>query len=741
MKKIITIIIVIVLSLVVFKKEIIVKADDSELVTVSMKSMNTNYSSISSPFSYNDFCTLSVLSSGGEHKTFGKNKAYSNFVEIGIELNIDSSRNILGTRERIVDDSIKKLPSSFCGKEYKLPTRIGYGVILVGKKYEASSMKFDSPIYIGRDGNGVNSLSFTDDADYHVFIIFKSTGTKTCYNVIEYVIPIRTYSYVRDIETNLDVKESGCFYGPIKIDCLGRNCEIYVNGTKYGNYKELTAPAEYHISIYGNDYLCESYTFTIFDQESDNLYVMIENIRGVLDDSNSDYIVYEAEHSFSIKWLSKSIVHAVYSYNYGELSEFENEHEFIDKGLYYINVENSFTKSSYQYLVYLVDDDNPSYNYKKLVDSQDHSMIPVWFEVYDIVSESNLCFSTYQMALQAALSLETEKVEYNGYEYIYENKKYNSAYEYMVELEKKAKENIEIKYLDLDDKKELYFQNKLIEDDLFLHPDFTFASLSDYESSEINLVGESININIDYNTPISTYNLPSGNYRIIEKDKFGNSSVYNIIYDYDNPSIEITYDDSNTGSISENINCRYFTFSNISDELDKYVIVKINNEFLLSTDYLGYYFTEPGVYNIKAYDRSGNYIKGSITIANKLAHLVNVDGSVVVEVNNGVKINKVVCNNEEIEFKIPRFSAKENDQYFSVYVQDDLGNIDLLEFGIKGTKNEINIDLLNDITETNNTYNYNKIYILLISIGLGLIPIVIGTVILIVGAKKDEHNS
>ena len=685
---------------------------DDQLYTSTLytyhKDSNYNGLPLSNRFSASNLGVLNVDDSGGTHIDGNGNEVYSNYVQVSIAFNISDSLKVYDSDYRVIKSLEKYVDKKWINDigMYRFPNAVGKGAVLISRANASGEREVENPFYL--DGNShINAIRFTEDGDYYIdvfFLLFNEKTLDTIKCVLEFKLSIRTKVYIKDVATGYDVRNSYAYYEPVRIDSMNRSNVYYkVNGHNAGPETILSNYGKYEIEVYGNGFLAERFSYEIFslnDDMAQPLRVYFDNIRKELrdyatDSNGNEYAVYEAESFFTVKWYSKfseNDIVATYTYAQENEKTFSNGHTFEEIGLYLIKIEIKSIQRTYQYFVYIAANDYPEVNYNKLSANRFNNFMTKWYEIYDEVADDYLCFSMneYSRAINAALSLENDTVIDKGYEFIYRDEVYSSKSELTPILIDNAEKRIKIKYFDYEENIEKIFSPQMFEEIIYLNSEFMFVTGHKSDVYSVELINENDEVfKISFFKKLSDYNLPEGVYKVSEKDFYGNETVYNAYIDKSSPKVSISINDEESIEVENNqiINCRYFKIVDLLDDFDDWAVVRINQEYFLDDELDQAIFTDPGQYNISAYDRNNNITKFTVNISNdKLYTLIQNDDLYTVNLKPGVLVSDVFLNGELVEIKELTFNQTNKKQNYVIYLVDETGKKDCVKLDISANE-------------------------------------------------------
>ena len=707
-------------------------------ITSFNSSSKYNGKQISSNISISDVVTLEIKSSGGNHIDGSGKLVYSNFVEATFNFNISSNHKLIGTDTTIIKDTNTNIDKSWVSKDNDIELDSHhFGLMLVSKENGYGHHDVEQPVYLDNVSGSSATLYFTEDANYYVrfFLKTKTNGEGKQKTVIEFMIPIRTSIYLKDITGIYDVKDNGYYYNSVMIDTAKRkNVSVKVNGVNYNNGDILRNFGNYEFVVESNGFISEKFKFEIYNNLN-RICPNFSNLRRKIGDK-----IYEAESYFSVSYQKIEGLKATFSKDYGVETSFEPNQKFTEPGYYELKFEHKESNYIVKYMILLVHSDNPEYNYNILNQNRFNNFKTKWIEVYDSTNESYYCFdlSEYSLAMACALSIERDKIIDNGYNFEYYGKVYNRISDLTNELNEKAKNLLIIKYYDNNEPKQVKrFSNILFDGTIYLNPDFMFQSVHLSESYKVQLISEDNTvIYVDFNTPISTYNLSSGKYTVVEADAYDNKTEYDVIIDNDKPVLVLETDKGTVNCEDNKVyNCRYFSVNKLIDSLDDYALVKVNDNYYLKNEITEAIFTNQGSYSILTYDRNNNSLDFSINITNDKLYDISEDENMYhIILKDNVNIDKVYINGvKQTDFENLIIEKKNEDIVYLIYL-DNNGEKDLIKIELNKQilqENEINNEVQN-INEQKPNVNWLLITISSISI----ISVIVG-IVLITNRKEN----
>lgn len=513
------------------------------------------------------------------------------------------------------------------------------------------------------------------ECDIRILLVYKvidKYGTSSEDFRINYLLKIRNGTkdevYPVSIEYDKngkmqDIKKGGTVYSGFWLDFTGNQfytVEVYRNGDFEGIYDYITIRVR---SRFTDEGFYKIITKNAFGEE-DEFFIIVDRYIPAGKFKNLDLDGHNTFTNFTAFMLdeplggfdNRSPVTMKIRKGDGEYVNYSSGEIIREVGCYSIWLENDlFTNIIYDFEI--VNTILPDYNYKRLV-SFEESLMPARY--YGVSSSDNeittFCFANYNKALEKAMELEQGYVkdsEFGEIEYEYRGKGYSSD-ELELEILKYAKQNVKLRYTDIDINEKLIFDREMFNSNEIPYlNDFTFTSLSPIlsdtiyylrlenfviepdESNALNLAKSSKNI-LKYDIPVNKQLTLSGTYLIFDINIYGqiyafkayfvNENNAKIKIDYSVNQVEwraeITADKADKNELSEKA-VNYFRIGDIDDKFDVYTIVRVT--FGDCVDYYTAYDLETGVkkyydiagvYQIVCYDRNFNSFKFEITVKN-----------------------------------------------------------------------------------------------------------------------------
>lgn len=604
------------------------------------------------------FATLEVLSSGGTHTDGDGNLVFSNFVAFSVFFNFDkSSKYIAGTDVKVSDD---KLDWNDMNEEndykYSDPAStekpISYGVI-AATRTDAYGNAFKYTPVFSTGNTSFEQQFFNEDGDYTIYVFFETCKNGKYQNhILSWSFKVRTAIYLRDVKTDLHIKNSGLSGGNVIIDAASRQgveVELYKYDTLSKTYKKdnlpddmiLTDSGSYKFIVKNNGFVCEVFYFVVDKEDIDNK-VFFSNLRRKLGNNS-----YEAEGYFSFEWdenITNPIQTATYRFCDGtgkDLIDYKEEKfsEAVDYtsktvldqvGTYLISVYDG--KQWGTFYINVVPMDKPSTNYDKLSSERFNTFKTKWWQVYDESSGRYLCFdydTEFNRAYNAAMTIANNSVIDGTGRYFFKGAWYNDRIELTAAMNEYVfAHNLSVFYYDPADytnsvESERTFSLQAFDNTIYLNDEFQFVAEHPSEVISVILTDADGNeYDIEFSTPISEQGqeLKDGEYTVKETDKYGNERIYTAYRDKSAPEIVFTTDNGEITALNgESYNASYFSISSLLDKYDEYAVIKIASasgvQYFYKTEYSGIVFENVGVYTVSAYDRNGNSIEFTITIS------------------------------------------------------------------------------------------------------------------------------
>ena len=656
-----------------------------------------------------DLVEISIDSHGGimedEHGTL----CFGNYANVSLKLKANEDMRIPGKNTEILYDNSSLIAGRYIGMgtNQKLKALIGYGVILQSKHSANGNSRFFEEVYLRNNDDKLNAVRITEDADYKfTILLFILEGTVKKEVEIEFIIPIRTNIFVTDEFGDYHVKDAGAYYKAIKLDALNRpGVSIFVDGQQVPDGTVLFKYKKYKIEVYANGYKCETFEFILFNAISDSAHVYLANSRKQIDS-----ISYECEGYFKVDWYCEYNCSMKYWKNGDPKTEYSytKDTKIDEPGVYVFTLTiPALNNTNMTFLVSLVKNDEPVVNYNTLYTNRFNNFKTKWYEVYDDVSNHYYCFSMneYNYAYESAMSVEYKKVDDYGHYFVYKEKQYTNKTLLSNDMAKAAEQNLKVVYYDpTSEQVEKYFSDLNFDGTVYLNHDFEFVRTIPSESNEVTMISENgESIKIDFFTPLSSYNLNEGKYKIIEKDLYGNTTEYEGIIDKSSPEINLKLNDVSINvKDKEMYSCRYFTLIDLFDKYDDYAVISVEyeNNGNITKNY--YYqeeanneiFSLVGKYSISLYDRNNNIINFMVEIPeNKQYYLKKDNGNIMINlINENIIVTSIQVNGEFIEFNEQNsytFAQDSVDKEYIIYTKNQsTGEVDVASFTIFGLQNE-----------------------------------------------------
>ncbi len=696
------------------------------IVSDVVKSSLTAYGNISNyngiklktDLSPEDIIEFTVTDHGGITKDGYGNLVFSNYANISISLKTeDSSMEIPEMGAYIISERDYSYDGKYVGrpKKQELKTKIGYGAIITSCEASSGSREIFEEMFFRRYDDRVDELRITKDGDYHIVILMtvKENGIRKKI-AIEYIVPIRTKLYITDEYGEYHVKDAGAYFEAVRLDTLGRpNAKILVDGVTVEDGYILDKKGKHVIDVYGNGFLCERVNFEIFSPEDEHAYIYLSNSRKQL-----DAISYECENHFKVTWST--------SYNSATMTYWKNNDP--NTAYYYTKGEEITTPGTYiftlnipelmnekkSFLVCLVENDEPILNYNTLHKNRFNNFKTKWYEIYDDVNEFYYCFGMdeYINAYDAAITIEKSKVTDFGYYFQYNDTKYTDKVSLTKAMNEKALANIKEVYYDPDAEKiEKYFSDRAFDGTVYLNPDFQFVRTSPAETDSVTLISsDGTHTAVSFFTPISAYKLKAGVYTVIEKDRYGNQTSYTCNVDTTVPTATLNINGSTSNSEvydKMTYTARFFQFAKITDSLDPFAVIAVNhvyngkesNSYYYLNEYDDAIFSDPGIYNIRIYDRNNNTVKFIVNIPNNKQYTISQSKNETVFslAGSNISISSVLVNGVAVNDYSGMTSFKilpgEEDAVYTIFtVNNSSGERDCARFIVEQLPKEGNMD-------------------------------------------------
>ena len=638
--------------------------DDVIKPTIKAYSSLSNYTGmeIKTTLKPEDIVDVKVNDHGGVSVDGQGRVVFSNYASLSISLKTeDLSMEIPGTNAKVVSERSYSYAGKHVGrsKKQELKTMIGYGVILTSRADSSGGREISEEFYIRHYGDSLNELRLTRDGDYHiVFLMTVKEGNVRKKIVIEYVIPIRTSTYITDEAGEYHVKNEGAYYGAVRLDAMERpDVRITVNGQIVPDGYMLDGVGVYNIKVYGNGFLCENFDFEIFSKDDEHAYIYLSNARAQL-----DAISYECENYFAVRWSSNREAYMTYwkDTDSETVYDYSSGDKITEAGTYVFTLHiPALANEEKTFLVNLVEDDDPVVNYNTLHAKRFNNFKTKWYEVYDEAADLYYCFAMneYVKAYDAAMTLERAKVVDYGLYYTYNYVKYTDKAELTQEINKNATANIKQTYYDPSTEKiEKYFSDLNFDGTVYLNPDFRFVRTSVAETNKVTLISsEGEKTDVAFFTPISTYQLKSGVYTVVEEDKYGNKTEYTCVVDKIAPTAALLVDGKEAGVHDKMAYTgRYFELRALLDDLDAYAVAAVTYEHQDINETTYYYrdecegvvFFKPGVYTVRLYDRNNNMTRLVFNIVEERQYDLSMtdEGAILKLVGDGVVATSITAN-------------------------------------------------------------------------------------------------
>jgi len=545
---------------------------------------------------------------------------------------------------------------------------------------------------------------------------------------------------------------------------------------------EITESGTYLITVQNDTFITEKFQVVI---DADAVVGIFSNLRKITSLTEA-----EAEAWVSLTWEEDppAQIACTVSFNGGNEVSYTKGYVLDNPGVY------NFTISKYsnlgalmfttKYTITVVPADYPTHNHDILLNPyRFNNFISKWYQVYDFNNDRIICLADAEEAYEAAMSLEFDRVTVKtltnasmftehdklapgevvteGEYYVYYNEYEGQVLIYFSEvsvtkaMDKNAKNNSKLAYYDITKPNiEMEFEKVLFTNDNYINSDFVFASLHpaiiekmEYFHVESMTGGT---VYYEFNTyngvgyiRASDYFTKHGTYNIIETDNLGNSVSYSVVNDLKAPEVFISIDD---GDITQAIDGQTYdvsqiTFNSFFDDLDSQAVIKIGDQYFWQSELNDYVLTAAGIYEIVAYDRSGNILRFTVIIdgtmeasierANEESNLVKVYINPFITsydiIINGADANKKLIFDVESNTYYLLFEGGNIDTDIQIVLYNKLDETDIqsLNFSIKAVSTSIggnggdttgpNIpDLISPVDEPNNLLLY-------LSIGGGVI--------------------
>ena len=597
---------------------------------------------IASHMDVGEFADLIILDDGGSHIDGNGNKVFSNYVLFNINLNFNSSTKKIGNTDAKVSwDKCDWNDTAFAAQG-DTEQYIAYGAIsAVRTNGKGETFQYE-PIF-SKGNTFVEGLFFNVDGDYTINILFESVkNNKKQNHVLSWSFKIRSSVYVTDEETGFAIKNSGISAKTAILDYLGRQdveveCKLSTpdgftsNIYVYDGFR-MEQNGTYRFTVRSNGFVSEVFDFTV-DKENPSSKIFFANLRKQLGD-----FTYEAEDHFYLVWTESASnpISVTYDY-YGYNSEKTVGNPYIagmvltEPGLYYITA--TMKTHVVEYLIQLTAGDAPAQNQENLTGLRFNNFKTKWYQVYNKKDDRFLCFdmSEYDLAYEAAMSIENETVNASSGVYFYNGKSYTSRIKLTAAMHDAAVENIKVVYYDpqdytLSEESERVFSPNAFDGMVYLDDDFQFVTSHPSETQLVFAVNENGKVyrQIEYFVPIrdQAESIPDGKYTIIEADMYGNESTYTVYRDKSAPEITLCGASGVKANIAQNGSYSFidgFLIQSFTDRFDAYAVLKITHPsgsvtYYYEEEYAGILFHEKGEYLVEAYDRNRNQITAVITV-------------------------------------------------------------------------------------------------------------------------------
>ena len=602
------------------------------------------------------------LSSEYPNKTVFSDYAHLSFT---ITASVNNSK-----RNRYQTKLLDRYPVSGGDKRItRLNHRVHRGVMFMDLSRDGDTYEYHAPIFFDKNKT-LNDVVISQDGDYHFFFLLQIDLLPY---VIHYTIPVRSMCYVTDETGNLQLRTFGSYTDSIRLKTVTNDVTIYL--VNYDSVNYSVTRQRYYGQLLNNNNGSEGTTYVI-EVESNYGYLLCDHFEfKVTDPKEPEVYLYNfkrqiAENYYEVEGSLKiSYEHYVDPFDfkvfYAKIIEesdpvFEEyRNEITEGGVYLLEMRAYFNgvqhgNSTKIITVFVSAYDSPSFNRDFLAGNRFNNFLTKWLEVYDSTNDEYYCFheSDYNNAMRLAMSIENSKVLRIGGTIQYLGKQYGDEVLLTFDLEANATANVKTVYYDpYASREEKNFDASLFDGTRYLNEDFAFMQKSRLETNRVEIYNDYCHYYLDFNHPISEYDIPDGEYAVKETDLFGNATVYPAIVDRTSPELILIANDDyqiHPGN-GQTYTVNYFSVSSFFDAHDDYAVLKINDEYFIHDEWTDALFHEPGEYYVRAYDRNNNMLAFNVEIrAHSVISYSVSDGVASFDLPSHIDITKWTVNGEVV---------------------------------------------------------------------------------------------
>ena len=500
---------------------------------------------------------------------------------------------------------------------------------------------------------------------------------------------------------------------------------------------KITKSGTYEFTIQNDTFITELFSVKI---DADAVVGVFSNLRKITSMSEA-----EAEMWVSLTWDDNyhkpAFVYCTVSFNGGPEVNYVKNSTLQVAGVY------RFTLSKYsnvgalmfttKYTITVVPSDDPTLNQDILMNPyRFNNFISKWYQVYDFKNNRIICLANEEEAYEAAMTLEFYRVttktltnasmfkdfdklapgeivaegKYYTYYNEFEKKEliYFSNTALTKAMNKNAKNNSNLAYYDmLSPPIQMEFDKSLFTKDHYINKDFVFASphpaIIESMTFYFGDSEEGTTVYYEFDTyngvgyiEASKYFTEHGTYNITERDNLGNWVSYTVICDLKAPDVFISLDDGESFKAvdGQTYNVSKACFNSFFDDLDNQAVIKIGDKYFTQDKLDNFTLTKAGIYEVYAYDRSGNIIHFYVVIDGEMDCEVegDTDGSeeIRVYVNpfitdyeikvNGTNVTKTLIYDAETDSYYLLFESGNKDAEVEMILYNKLDGSDTKAF-------------------------------------------------------------
>lgn len=589
-----------------------------------------------------DYVRVEVVDSGEVRKvdsTLATSPlVYSDFAELNFTITapvINSWRNRFATnllgKYRVNKESWYRT---------RLMHRVHRGALLMSRYVDDRPVDYYAPVFFDSE-KALKNLLLTKDGDYKLFFLLDIDLVPF---VVYINIPIRTKAFILDESKQLQLRSFGSFTDSFVVETSDEKAKIRVDGEPYRG-GAVTGQGEHTIEVYNEQGLLSDRL--IFSIIPDVARVYLYNYKQTLMER-----FYEVEGCLRCHYQKR-----VGTFDFrlfyakaeeeGELHYREYTTELSQSGLYhlylmaYLGEEERGVSESFMVLVSAYD--SPSFNMDFLAGNRFNNFITKWLQVYDEAEDEYYCFHVrdYSSAKLSAMVIENNRVIRSSGTIYYREKTYGDETLLVEDMERFAEKNIVVAYYDpYHSRAEMNFSPSLFDGTRYLNQDFVFTQKSRLETNEVFLFNDVHYYALSFNRKFSDFQVPDGEYTVVERDLFGNETAYPAIVDLTAPEVLLETESGElTPKEGRTYHCNYFSIRSFLDAHDEYAVLKVNDDYYIQEEWTKALYFAEGIYYVKAYDRCGNTFAFNVVIdPHPAIHAQCQDGVASFTLDNGVKV-------------------------------------------------------------------------------------------------------